>query len=51
MDGHKIVEILRATLQPDQREQAEQQLNEVSVKNVSVPISIAQFQHGDCQKL
>ncbi len=30
MDINKLVEVLRATLVPDQREQAEQQLNEVS---------------------
>lgn len=31
MDINKLVEVLRATLQPDQREQAEQQLQEVGV--------------------
>ena len=31
MDIPKLVEVLRATLQPDQREQAEQQLNEVLI--------------------
>ena len=30
MDVNKLVEVLRATLVPTQREQAEQQLNEVS---------------------
>ena len=30
MDVNKLVEVLRATLVPAQREQAEQQLNEVS---------------------
>jgi hypothetical protein len=30
MDAGKLVEVLRATLDPNQREQAEQQLTEVS---------------------
>ena len=34
MDVNKLVEVLRATLQPDQREEAERQLNEVKKNTV-----------------
>ena len=38
MDINKLVEVLKATLQPDQREQAEQQLNEASPKSCTFSI-------------
>ena len=43
MDINKLVEVLRATLQPDQREQAERQLNEV---RVSEGPHVKKFQDG-----
>ena len=39
MDINKVIEVLRATLAPDQREQAEQQLNEVSTNHHLMVIS------------
>lgn len=39
MDVNKLVEVLRATLVPNQREQAEQQLNEVSRNRTSKKLS------------
>jgi hypothetical protein len=35
MDINKLVDVLRATLQPDQREEAEKQLSEVRMATAS----------------
>jgi len=40
MDPAKIVEILRSTLQPDQRENAEKQLSEVSTVVRHHPVTV-----------
>ena len=43
MDIHKLIDVLRATLVPDQGEKAEQQLNEVRISYAHV------FNMATCQ--
>lgn len=50
MDVNTLVEVLRATLVPDQREQAEQELNKVSenMGRILIPVSRVILTHEDC---
>ena len=48
MDISNLVEVLRATLVPDQREQAEQQLNEVGISGHV--FNMASCQNMNCEK-
>jgi len=47
MDINKLVEVLRATLQPDQREEAEKHLAEVNRRIYAVTVCLKHGTTGD----
>ena len=51
MDINKLVEVLRATLQPDQREEAEKHLAEVNRRIYAVTVCLKHGTTGDIWKL